>query len=317
MYNPTMRLLAILELLQSHEQLSAHELAQRLAVKERSIRRYITMLRDMGIPIESERGRYGGYSLLPGYRLPPMMFNHDEIVQVMTGLMLMREIGTVSVLAVDSAVSKIERVLPEELGRHTQALRQALSLDMMAFPTQAVSSQRILTVSLAAVDKRCLQIAYLSAKGEHSQRIISPYGIVLHGNNWYVPAYCHLRDDLRIFRLDRFQSVAESDLAFNDMDLKPQSYVLKTLAHTPGLHEFKVILHASLETASEIIPQSIAILEEHAGETLLRCYADDPYWLARYLARLELPFSVLETDELRVAIKSIAGQMLAGIEKSE
>src|SRR5688572_130704 len=114
MYNPTLRLLTILEILQSRGEVSGQELAQILEVEERSIRRYIMMLRDIGIPIEGERGRHGGYSLRPGFRLPPMMFNADEITAVMMGLMLMRELGSASSLAVESAAAKIERVLPFE-----------------------------------------------------------------------------------------------------------------------------------------------------------------------------------------------------------
>ena len=147
MYNPTTRLLTILELLQSRGQISAQELAQTLEVEERSVRRYVTMLRDIGIPIESERGRYGGYALRPGYRLPPLMFNHEEILAVTVGLLLMRELGSVSPLAVDSATAKIERVLPEEVQQRSQALRHFLALDMLPPRTHAVSSQWMLATT--------------------------------------------------------------------------------------------------------------------------------------------------------------------------
>src|SRR5689334_12250723 len=129
MYNPTMRLLIILELLQSRAEVSGLELAQKLEVEERSIRRYIMMLRDLGIPIEGERGRHGGYSLRPGFRLPPLMFNKDEITAVMMGLMLMQELGTGANLAVESAIAKIHRVLPAELRTSAEALANSLIFD--------------------------------------------------------------------------------------------------------------------------------------------------------------------------------------------
>ncbi|MCI0710506.1 MAG: YafY family transcriptional regulator [Chloroflexi bacterium] len=315
MYNPTLRLLTILELLQSHEQLSAQELAERLEVEERSIRRYIMMLRDIGIPIDSERGRYGGYSIRPGFRMPPLMFNHDEIVAVMVGLMFIRELGALDNLWIDSATSKIERVLPEELKVRSNALRKFLSLDMLPFPIYGVSSQHLLAISLAASEKRCLLVRYMSPQAEVTERIISPYGVLLHGKIWYVPAYCHLRENCRIFRLDRVRDVADSEENYEAADIDPKTYVLESLANMPGIYEFKVILHVPLETVSLIVPPSMAILEEHSGETLMRCYADDAYWLARYLARLELPFTVMETDELRLAIRNIAEQMLASLQK--
>jgi predicted DNA-binding transcriptional regulator YafY len=311
MYNPTTRLLTILELLQSRGHLSAQELAQSLEVEERSIRRYITMLRDIGIPIESERGRYGGYALRPGYRLPPLMFNHEEITAVMVGLLLMRELGSVSALAVDSATAKIERVLPEELQQRSHALRHFLTLDNLPPRTHSVSSQWMLAFSLAALDKRCLLISYISASGEVSQRVISPYGLVLHGRAWYIPAYCHLRQDRRIFRLDRVREVMDSECTYENTDIDPKAYVLESLARVPGMSLLEVMLHAPLETVSDYIPASTAILENEAGETLMRCYVDDPYWFARYLMSLEFRFTVRQTDELREALRIIAERTLA------
>src|SRR5690349_11853578 len=166
MYNPTMRLLTILELLQSRAEVSAPELAEKLEVEERSIRRYIMMLRDMGIPIEGERGRHGGYSLRPGFRLPPMMFNADEISAVMLGLMIMRELNFNAPLAVESATAKIERVLPAELREQTDALRNSFIVDGLSLDAYPLLREQIAAFSLAAYQKKCLQISYLAADGE-------------------------------------------------------------------------------------------------------------------------------------------------------
>ena len=309
MYNPTTRLLTILELLQSREQLSASELAKKLEVEERSIRRYITMLRDIGIPIDSERGRYGGYTLRPGFRLPPMMFNHDEIVAVIVGLMIMRELGTLSLMAVESATAKIERVLPDELRLKSRALQQFLTFDLM--PTYAVSSEWLLMLNLAALDKLCIDLTYTSALNEMTQRVVSIYGVVLHGQTWYIVAHCHLRDALRVFRLDRVQSLSYSDQPYHySQEIDVKGFVINSLARTSGVYVFKVLFHASLETVSAYIPQSMAILEDYSGETLMCCYSDDPHWLARYLASIEIPFTVQETDELCNALRLLASRLL-------
>lgn len=312
MYNPTMRLLSILELLQSRGQVSAQALARTLEVEERSIRRYIMMLRDMGIPIESERGRYGGYALRPGFRLPPMMFNHDEIVAIMAGLMLMDELGAVSETAMDSAASKIERVLSDELRQQAQALRQFLRLDGGS-PAYPVSSRWLLKLNLAALNKQCLSIQYVSSQGEVSQRVISPYGVVLHGQKWYLPAYCHLREAYRVFRLDRVQRADESEFPYQTADIDPKDLVFDTLAQIPGVYTFEVLFHAPLATVSEYISASTALLTEENGETRMHCYSDDPYWLARYLMRIELPFTIHQTDTLRDALRVIAERVLASI----
>lgn len=309
MYNPTTRLLSVLELLQSREQVSAQELARVLEVEERSVRRYITMLRDIGIPIDSERGRYGGYSLRPGFRLPPLMFNQDEIVAVMTGLLLMRELKAVPALAVDSAASKIERVLPDELWQRSQALRQFLSLDLS--PINTISSQWLMAFSLAALNRYCLTITYRSARGAATRRVISPYGVVLHGRAWYAPAYCHLREAHRVFRLDRVQEAARSEQPYHEAAVDTQTFVLDALAQMPGVHAFEVILHAPLATVSEYIPASIALLDVAGQDTRMRCYSDDPHWLARYLMGVEIPFTVHQTDALRAALRQIAEMTLA------
>src|SRR5437899_5634291 len=113
MYHPTTRVLTVLELLQAHRQMSGPKLAERLEVDVRSARRYITMLQDLGIPVEAERGRYGGYKLRPGYKLPPLMWSEDEAMAVTLGLRAAQQIGLAKTLpTVESALAKVERVLP-------------------------------------------------------------------------------------------------------------------------------------------------------------------------------------------------------------
>lgn len=312
MYNPTLRLLTILELLQSRGEVSAYDLAQKLEVEERSIRRYITMLRDMGIPIEGERGRYGGYSLRPGFRLPPLMFNADEITAVMMGLMLMRQLGSTAPLAIESATAKIERVLPSELRYGTDALQQSLILDDVGLAAYTVSSEQIMRVSRAAYEKHCLQINYRASDGENTERMIAPYGLVLHARTWYVPAYCYLREDVRVFRLDRMDKTTVSDVVFmRPADFDASAFVVNSLARTPGMYLFEVLLHAPLSVVQEYISPSTGVLESEGKSTLLRCYSDDPHWFARYLMRLELSFTVHENDDLRDALRALAEEILA------
>lgn len=314
MYNPTMRLLSILELLQSRGEISGHELAQTLEVEERSIRRYIMMLRDIGIPIEGERGRHGGYSLRPGFRLPPMMFNADEITAVVLGLMLARECGLTSILAIESATAKIKRVLPEELLHRTVALQGSVIFDEVQIGARAITSEWIIAFSLAVHEGTCLDIAYRSAGGEVTQRMIAPYGLVLHAKTWYVPAFCYLRRDIRIFRLDRMRSVTRSERYFTKpSNFDAKEFVLDSLARIPGIFTFEIIFHAPLFIVQECIPPSMGILQSVGENTLMHCYSDDPHWLARYLTRIELPFSVRKTDELREALCTLADQILATV----
>src|SRR5438128_1333849 len=115
-YRPTARVLSVLELLQTHGQLTGQELANRLEVDVRTVRRYITTLQDIGIPIEAEIGRYGGYALHPGFKLPPLMFTDEEVLVLTLGLLLARRSRLAGAgAAVESALAKVERVLPLRL----------------------------------------------------------------------------------------------------------------------------------------------------------------------------------------------------------
>src|SRR5216117_2231452 len=131
MYHPTTRLLAVLELLQSRGRIGGGELARRLEVDERTVRRYVTMLRDLGIPIEAERGRYGAYRLRPGFKLPPLMFTEDEAIALTLGLLAARRLGlTAAAPATAGALAKVERVLPDAVRERVQALQDALVIEI-------------------------------------------------------------------------------------------------------------------------------------------------------------------------------------------
>ena len=315
MYNPTMRLLIILELLQSRAEVSGQELAQKLEVEERSIRRYIMMLRDLGMPIEGERGRHGGYSLRPGFRLPPLMFNKDEITAIMLGLMMLQESSFDTNLAVESTIAKIKRVLPEELRYAAQALHNSLSLEDVSKGIEAIPNEYLNLFSTAADEGKCVLIRYESASGDESERIIAPYGVVLHAQKWYIPAYCYLRNDVRVFRMDRIIRAIPTQQAFTKpTEFDTRAHVMSSLAQKSGNYAFEILFDAPLVTMQEIIPQAMAVLESVGTKTLMRCYSDNPYWMARYLIQIEMPFTVIETDELREALRTLASDILASIE---
>lgn len=314
MYNPTMRLLAVLELLQSRQDVSGQELAALLEVDERSVRRYIMMLRDIGIPVDGERGRGGGYSLRRGFRMPPLMFTVNEITAVMLGLMLMREVGPGSNFAIESAASKIERVLPEELAQCADALREAIDLEAVGSGRYTVASEQIVAFSQAVYRRTCIDIRYEGGSGDVTQRLIEPYGLVLYARGWYVPAYCHLRKELRVFRLDRVCALTHTDQPFERPDnFDAKAAVRDSLLHLPNTQQFEILIHAPLETVQAMPLSGLSMLESEGANTLMRCYSDDAHWLACSLARLEVPFTVRQNDELRAALRLLAEDLLRGI----
>src|SRR5262245_42222262 len=135
MYSPTTRLLTVLELLQSYKKMSGPELARRLEIDVRTVRRYVVMLQDMGIPVESERGPYGAYQLQRGHRLPPLMFTDAEAVALILGLLTIREFRfPVGVAAVEGALAKTERVLPQKLLEQTRGLQETIIFNVSPPP---------------------------------------------------------------------------------------------------------------------------------------------------------------------------------------
>ena len=206
MYHPTTRVLTVLELLQAHRQMSGPRLAERLEVDVRSVRRYIMMLQDLGIPIESDRGRYGTYRLLRGYKLPPLMFTEDEALALTLGLLSARRLGmAIAAPAVEGALAKIDRVLPEALRERVQAVQETLVLTSISPERSrlAPDSSVVLTLSTATQQEKRVWMRYQSGQAAETERAVDPYGLIFHAGLWYTVGYCHLRQDLRMFRLDR------------------------------------------------------------------------------------------------------------------
>ncbi len=310
MYSPTTRLLTVLEVLQSKSAVSGPELAKKLEVKVRSVRRYITMLRDMGIPVESEAGRYGNYYLRPGFRLPPLMFSNDEILAVSLGLMLARKAGATQSTGVESAAAKIERVLPVELRQQVWALQDTLVFNLDARESAPPTSV-ITAVTMAAHERQSLAIEYQSYNNEFTERVIDPYGIAVHTGIWYTAGYCHLRQDLRTFRLDRIRSIKAIDMIFErPKDFDVLQHVLDSIAQQPGSWTIEVRMQTTLEEARRVFPPYMALLREDGNAVVMRCYSNQLDWMAKWILRIPCPFVIVQPVELRQMVKNEAQKII-------
>jgi predicted DNA-binding transcriptional regulator YafY len=309
------RLLTLLELLQVHRRMSGEEIAQRLEVTPRTVRRYILGLQEMGIPVEAERGRIGGYRMRPGFKLPPLMFTNDEALVLVLGLLAVERLGlATSGLAVEGALAKLDRVLPETLRDRLRAAQETLRLGLAPAATQGghADGETVLTLSAAARDGVRLRIRYLSARGEETERLIDPYGIAFHGGHWYVAAWDHLRGEMRTFRLDRLVAVdatRESFVRPVGFDLWEQIH--RSMASVPYRWAAEVRLHVPLEEARRLVNPGIGTLEPLDGGALLRIGADDLEWIVRRLSGLGVAFSVLSPPELAEAVRSEAARLAA------
>src|SRR5688572_9852146 len=242
-YQPTSRVLTVLELLQARPGISGPELAERLEVDRRTVRRYITTLQDLGVPVVGERGRHGGYRLRPGFKLPPLMLTDDEALAVTLGLLAVRRLGLATAApAVEGALAKIERVLPAVVSEQVQAIQATLAFDLPPVETETTpTAATVRAFSTAASQRRRLRIGYRSADGASTERSVDPHGLVYRLGAWYAVGWCHLRQAERVFRLDR---VGPVDVLSETFEAPPnfdcRAFVQQALATMPNVWSIEV-----------------------------------------------------------------------------
>ena len=310
MYHPTTRVLTVLELLQARGRLTGPELAERLEVDLRTVRRYVTMLQDLGIPVEAERGRHGGYRLRPGFRLPPLLFTDDEALAIMLGLLAARRLGLVSSAStVEGALAKVERVLPQDVRARIAAVQQTATFD----PVRGVSlptTETVMSVAAAVNEQRRITLQYASAHGEETERAVDLYGLVHLMGRWYAPGYCHLRRDLRLFRLDRILQIRLHEETFQrPPHFDPLGFVQDALAVAPNVWHVEALLATSLEEARREIPAYEASLEPDPDGVIFRANVECLDAAARYLVRLGFRFEVRQPTELCDVLKALAADL--------
>jgi predicted DNA-binding transcriptional regulator YafY len=310
-YRPTTRLLALLELLQARGRMTASEIAGRLEVGERSVRRYVERLREIGIPVEGERGRYGAYVLRPGFRLPPLMFTDEEALGLTLGLLAARRLGLSGVTpAVEGALAKVERVMPVALRERVRDLEETVT-PAVAPPATPPTGEVVLKVASAVRGRKRIHLRYRSGHSEETEREVDPYGVVHREGFWYTFGYDHLRGGTRLFRLDRILDVEVLEAGFvRPAGLESQEGVLRTVANLPGDDwSVEVLLETTLAEAREEVPPMTAALEEVEGGVILRCSTSDLGWMARVLSGLSCQFVVRRPAELREALRHHAAEI--------
>nr|BAP16696.1 transcriptional regulator [Streptomyces sp. Sp080513GE-23] len=308
---PTARVLAMLELLQDRPGISGADLAQRLGVGERTVRRYAAHLADLGIPVTAERGRYGGYWLPPAFRLPPLALTDGEAAAVVLGLLA----GSPYCLpgsATESALAKINRVLPESVADQVTALRDTFARTRPDGQATAPDARIALGLATAARDRRRVRITYQSWHGETSARDLDPYGLVLHGGRWYVTGRDSLRAAIRVFRVDRVRSLEPAEDPRADPPppgYDPAAQLTEALGEVAGRHRVRVLLHTTLDQVTRRVPPAAATLVQTSGGVLLETRAERFDTMAGYLAGLGCPLTVQEPAELREALAELSDRL--------
>jgi predicted DNA-binding transcriptional regulator YafY len=307
--HPATRVLTVLELLQSRSQLSGADLADRLDVDRRTVRRYVSTLQDLGVPVESEAGRYGGYRLRPGYKLPPMMFTEDEALALIFGLLLSRRVAFGDAAAIEGALAKIDRVLPDRLRGRVQAIQGTLAFTPVRGFGPVADPTTLLALTSAAQATQRVWMRYAGVD-EVTEREIDPYGVVHHRGRWYAVGYCHLRQDVRMFRLDRMRGIEQRDELFaRPVDFDCVAHVLQSLATVPWGWPIEVLLELPLADVQRRLAPDVGTLEETPHGVLLRTQAEELDWFARLLVQIDCPFRIQHPPELNAVVRNLARKL--------
>ena len=306
------RLLGLLSLLQGRRDWPGRELADRLEVSGRTIRRDIERLRQLGYPVESLTGPAGGYRLRAGSAMPPLLLDEEEAIAIAVGL---RTAAGASVTGIEEtalrALVKLEQVLPEHLRRRVRALGSMTSTLPVTGPT--VDPQHLTMIAAACRDSECIRFAYRSRDQTRSRREVDPHSLVNHGRRWYLVAWDRHRHDWRTFRLDRVAKPASTGVRFVRRRLPAGDaavYVRQGIAGAPNRFEAIVTVHAAADELTSRVPAHWGVIEPIDAVTCRYTTGDDDLrWLAWRIAMLGVDFDVHEPPELVEHLRTLASRL--------
>ncbi|GAA1597268.1 MULTISPECIES: helix-turn-helix transcriptional regulator [Kribbella] len=305
--SPTARTLTVLELIQNRPGITAEQLGDKLGVSERAARRYVAILREADIPIESTRGPYGGYRVGRGLRLPPLMFSTTEALGLVMAV-LEGPRGTAD--PVETALGKIVRVLPEPVARATDAVRRVSARG----PDPGVRTpDPEITAALVSYSTghRRVTIQYRRHQSEFPMEV-DPWAVVVRRGRWYLLCWSHAKDAQRVLRVDKITRVEPQPADFTaPVDLDPLAMVEEHLA-MGWKYPIEVEIDAPREDAACWIARSMGRLEPiDDTHTRLLASTDDPDWYATQLTAIQAPYRILAGPELQAASHALAQRLLA------
>jgi len=306
--SPTARALLALELIQNHPGITAQRLGERLGVTDRAARRYVEILREADLPIESVSGPYGGYRAGRGLRLPPLMFSAAEALGLVMAVLEGHRSAADARDPVGSALAKIVRVLPARLAGPARAYRDVTGTP--AIPETWASPELTSALIEACTATRRLRLVYRVGRAGQRTMDVDPWAVVLRHSRWYLLCWSHTKDAQRVLRLDRIASADPLPDTFTppaDLD------ALRTLEEhlSQGwTHPVEVLVEAPVEQVRRWVSRSLGRLEaDDAGGTRLLATTDDPDWYARQLATIPAPFRVMRSPELQRATAALGREL--------
>jgi len=297
------RTLRLLALLQKRRYWPGSELAERLGVSQRTLRRDIDRLRELGYPVRARRGVEGGYELAAGAALPPLLVDDDEAVALAVGLQTAAR-GTVGGLEDASvrALAKVVQVMPSRLRRRVEALAaMTVPAAWDAGAPMNVDPSVLTGVALACRDSERLRFSYTAADGHETEREVEPHRVVSLGRRWYLVCYDLDRHDWRSFRLDRLSSPRGTGARFRPRELPAPdaaAFVRARIEDLWSVHDVEVLVDAPAETVSARIGRWATVEEAGAGRCRVRLATDSLDWVAFALGVVGAGFQVVSPPEL-------------------
>ncbi|WP_405860619.1 YafY family transcriptional regulator [Streptomyces sp. NBC_01515] len=316
------RLLQLLSLLQTPREWPGGELAGRLGVSRRTVRRDIDRLRELGYPVQATLGSDGGYRLVAGKAMPPLVLDDEEAVAIAVGL---RAGAGHAVEGVDEAsvraLAKLEQVLPSRL-RHRVATLQAATTPLTSGDGASIAPETLTVMASTVAGRERLRFAYRAKDGTESRRRTEPYRLVSTGRRWYLVAYDLDREDWRTFRVDRVSQPFATGARFTPRELPTGSaaeYLRQSMHRRQETYEYAVTFAASADVVAARIPAWLGTpepLDEHSCS--VRATTGDALdWLAVRLAMLGCDFTVHEPEELVRHVRELGERLSRAVNGGE
>jgi predicted DNA-binding transcriptional regulator YafY len=311
--DPTGRALQLLSLFQTHRLWRGTELAERLEVTERTVRRDVDRLRDLGYPVDATSGTEGGYRLATGAHMPPLVLDDDEAVAVAVGL---RYAAGAAIGGMEEsslrALTKIEQLLPDRLRRQVSALQSSVTPMRWTADDDVVDPEALSVLAAACRDREEVRFDYQRRDGQDSQRLVEPHQLVTAGRRWYLVAWDQRRNDWRTFRLDRLRKPRLAGGHFTPREIPTgdaANFVATSLGSTPRDHEARLTINATFAEVQDVLRWVDHTLDKTDAEScLVQIRSEDLGRLAMTVARIALtaPVEVIEPAELADTVSQLA-----------
>lgn len=296
------RMLELLSLFQARQSWAGAELADRLEVTERTVRRDVDRLRLLGYPVEAVPGRYGGYRLGRGGRLPPLLLNDDEAVAVALGLRSAVD-GSVTGLEEHavSTLAKLDQLLPNHVAARVRALHESTANMLWSGQAERVEGSALVLLAHACSAAERVRFDYVDRAGQASSRLVEPLRLVRSGWRWYLVARDVDRRAWRTFRLDRVEALDNVGTRFEVVDPPDPVQMVSEGVRTQPAYPYRarIRIPVPLDQASRIVPRTLGVFEGDGGATIVELGSTSEERMVGYLAGLQPPCEVLEPVELR------------------